>query len=222
MPGAGYLRSMTSTKQPPTRSLQFGSLRIAYDDRVLAPRSWTQWQSRWAAELASRLPAGRILELCTGAGQIGLLAVAHSDRDLVAVDLDPAACAFAEQNARAAGLIDRIEIRNLPLESACSPGEVFPLIIADPPWVPAAETARFPADPLSAIDGGPDGLDVARACLVVIDDRLEPGGAALLQVGTVDQVDRLQEDLSDSLRVTEIRAEEGRGVVALIERALPA
>lgn len=196
--------------------MQFGSLRIDYDDRVLTPRSWTEWQSHWAAELATTLPAGPVLELCTGAGQIGLLAVVRSDRHLVAVDLDPIACRYAQQNARAAGIADRVEVRNLPLESACPPRELYPLIIADPPWVPVAETGRFPEDPLTAIDGGDDGLDVARACLVVISEHLTPTGVALLQVGTSDQVELLSRDLDPGLEVAEVRTEEGRGAVALI------
>ena len=68
------------------------------------------------------------------------------------------------------------------------PGERFPLIIADPPWVPRHETARFPEDPILAIDGGDDGLQVVRACLDAIVTHLAPGGSALLQLGTAGQV----------------------------------
>ena len=206
------------TEPTRTRSVPFGSLTIAYDDQVLEPRAWTRWQSHWAAELARTAPSGPILELCTGVGHIGLLATAESERDLVAVDLSETACRYAEQNARAAGLADRVEIRNAALETACAPGEVFPLIIADPPWVPAAETGRFPEDPLSAIDGGPDGLDLARACLVVIDAHLHEHGSALLQVGSADQVAALEAGLSSTLRVVEVREQPGRGVVALLTR----
>lgn len=215
----GYCTRMSLTGQRPlVRSTRFGSLTITYDDQVLAPRDWTAWQSRWAAEVAATAPAGRILELCTGAGQIGLLAIAHCDRDLVAVDLSAEACTFAELNADAAGLGHRVEIRTSALEDACRPGESFPVIIADPPWVPAAETGRFPEDPLAAIDGGSDGLDVARACLAVIAERLQRGGYALLQVGTVEQVDLLRADLAEDLAVAEVRTEPGRGAVALVER----
>jgi len=210
---------MPATEEPSVvRATRFGSLVITYDDQVLAPRDWTAWQSLWAAEIAAKAPAGRILELCAGAGQIGLLAIAHCDRDLVAVDLSSEACRFAELNADAASLGHRVEVRNRPLESACVPGESFPVIIADPPWVPAADTGRFPEDPLSAIDGGADGLDVARACLVVIDARLQPGGSALLQVGSTEQVDLLRADLAADLRVAEVRTEVHRGAVALIVR----
>lgn len=211
---------MTSTDlSPADQVVRFGSLDIAYDDSVLTPRTWTEAQSLWAAELARSAPEGRILELCSGAGHIGLLAVLHTGRDLVAVDLNPTACSFAEQNARAAGLLDKVEIRNEALETACGPEERFPIIIADPPWVPEADTGRFPEDPLSAIDGGADGLDVARACLRVIDEHLAQGGAAVLQLGTAEQVELLRAELPPTLVIGEVRTEGTRGVLALVVRS---
>jgi HemK-like putative methylase len=200
------------------RTAAFGGLRIAYDETVLSPRAWTQDQSLWVAELARSAPGGRILELCSGAGQIGLLAIAHCDRDLVAVDLSEEACRYAAANARAAGLADRVEIRHARLEAACSEGEAFPLMILDPPWVPARDTTRFPGDPLTAIDGGDDGLDVARACLEVVEGHLAPGGSAVLQVGSAEQVETLRAGLAPSLEITEVRLTPGRGALALLAR----
>ena len=72
---------------------------------MLRPRAWTENQSRWAAEL---LPGAArratVLELCSGAGQIGLLAVAGSERRLVCVDVNPVAAEYTRRNASAAGL----------------------------------------------------------------------------------------------------------------------
>lgn len=210
---------MTSTEEAAVdHAIRFGPLDIAYDARVLTPRPWTELQSWWAAELARDAPEGRILELCAGAGHIGLLAALAAERDLVAVDLNPAACAFATRNAQDAGLADRVEVRNAALETACGLGEVFPVIIADPPWVRAAETSRYPEDPLSAIDGGVDGLDVARSCLRVIEAHLAGGGSALLQLGTREQVGVLRAELPGALVIGEVRGET-RGVVALVHRA---
>ena len=57
---------------------------------------------------------------------------------------------------------------------------------------PRAETtAASPRTRCSAIDGGDDGLDVARACLAVVATHLAPGGAAILQLGTTGQVEAL-------------------------------
>jgi methylase of polypeptide subunit release factors len=203
-----------------TEHLTFGSLTIAFDDRVLRPREWTVAQSKWAARLSATVPGGTVLELCSGAGHIGLLAVASTGRHLVCVDASDVACDYARANALAAGLADRVEVREGRLEEAIGADETFPLIIADPPWVPRPETDRYPEDPLTAIDGGADGLDVARACLAVIDAHLAPGGSAVLQVGTREQAAVLRREpcfTEDRLAMVEVRQEE-RGVLARIDR----
>lgn len=200
--------------------LTFGSLQIAFDEQVLRPRGWTAAQSLWAADLLPDLPEGAVLELCAGAGQIGLLAVLDSSRSLVCVDANEVACDFARANAQAAGIAERVEVRTGRLESALDPGERFSLVIADPPWVPRDEISRYPEDPTTAIDGGGDGMEVARACLRVIDAHLEVGGAALLQLGTQAQAAALAHEgpvRRGSLEVVEVRPEE-RGVLVRIDR----
>ncbi len=173
------------------RSTRIDGLVVEYDDRVLEPRPWTALQSRWAVELLEAADPGPVLELCTGAGHIGLLVAAATDRALVAVDLDPVACAFARHNAEGAGLAHRVEVRESPLATAPRPGEEFALVLADPPWVPSADIGRFPDDPATAIDGGPAGLDVAHACVEVAATCLVPGGSLLLQLGTPAQADQV-------------------------------
>ncbi len=204
-----------------TEHLAFGPLSIAFDDRVLRPREWTAAQSAWAADLMTTAPDGPVLELCSGAGHIGLLAVLLSARPLVCVDASSVACDYARANAAAAGIADRVEVREGRLEEAVRDDERFPVVIADPPWVPAAETGQFPEDPLTAIDGGDDGLDVARAVLAVIDRHLAPGGSAVLQLGTTAQVDVLKAEpclAEGRLTVVEVREEE-RGVLVRLDRA---
>ena len=115
---------------------------------------------------------------------------------------------------------DRVEVREARLETALADDEVFPVVIADPPWVPRSETGQFPEDPLSAIDGGDDGLDVARACLRVVAEHLAPGGSAVLQLGTVAQAPALahEECFTDgTITMPELRQHD-RGVLARIDR----
>jgi methylase of polypeptide subunit release factors len=199
--------------------IEFEGLSIAFDDRVLRPRAWTAEQSRWAASLLPGLPPGPVLELCAGAAQIGLAAVGRTRRTLVCVEADPVAAAYAGENARAAGLDERVEVRQERMAAALDPEEKFALVIADPPWVLRTETGRFPADPLTAIDGGVDGLSVARECVVLIAGHLTDDGAALLQLGSGRQVASLADEMRQvGLAVTELRRHVG-GVVALLERA---
>lgn len=198
--------------------LEFDGLTIAFDEHVLRPRTWTVAQARWASELLAELPDGPVLELCCGAGQIGLAAVAQARRRLVCVDLNPAAVRYTELNARAAGLEHEVEIRQGRISEALRPDERFALIIADPPWVASAETGRYPGDPLLAIDGGADGLAVARECWEAVERHLADRGAALLQLGSVEQVAALISLGTGSLRCLEVRRFEG-GAVAHLARS---
>jgi release factor glutamine methyltransferase len=202
-----------------TSTVPFGSLTISYDDRVLEPRPWTADQSHWAAEILAGAADGPVLELCAGAGQIGLLTIALSPRPLVCVDLNPAAVELTLANAEAAGLAHLVEVRQGRIDEVLRDGETFPVIVADPPWVPRADTGRYPEDPLLAVDGGDDGLDVARTCVAAIATHLAPGGSAVLQLGTREQAEALTPDLA-GLRLTDVRQYD-RGVLVRLDREDP-
>lgn len=179
-------------------SLDFGGLDIAFDDRVLRPRPWTLAQSSWAADLLADAPPGPVLELFAGVGHIGLAAVAGSGRELVMVDLNPVAVELARRNVASAGMSSRVTVREGRIDEALEPDEQFALVVADPPWVPSAGIAEFPDDPVIAIDGGDDGLDLARTCCDVVARHLAPGGTAILQIGTSEQADVLERHLLDT------------------------
>lgn len=202
-------------------SIDFGGMQIAFDERVLRPRTWTANQSRWAAELLPGLPEGDVLELCSGAGQIGLLAIAGCERRLVCVDVNPVAAEFGRANALQAGLQDRVAMREGLINEVLAPTERFPLIIADPPWVRRSETQRFPEDPLLAIDGGDDGLSVVRECVTAIAAHLADAGTALLQLGPGKQVEAVAGLLSDTrLVAVETREFGDRGVLLRIDHSV--
>jgi release factor glutamine methyltransferase len=198
--------------------MRFGRLQIEYDERVLTPRPWTARQALWGAELLHLTP-GPTLELCCGAGQIGLLAVASSKVPLVSVDLDPAACELTRRNADAAGLGDRVEVRLGDVVCAVAPDEEFSLVLADPPYLRTTEVARYPEDPRSAIDGGPDGMALVWPCVDTVCGHLASGGNALLQLRSAGQAMRVADRLAESgdVALTEQRSL-GRGVVARLQR----
>jgi release factor glutamine methyltransferase len=216
---------MTTTQPADTLSQVFGPLVVHYDRRVLTPRPWTLMQSVWAAELAAQATMGPILELCAGAGQIGLAAAVLTDRALVQVEADPVAAAYARANAAAAGRESQVEVRNVRMQSALAAGERFSIILADPPYLPTADIERWPDDPVSAIDGGPDGLDLTRVCLHVASDHLTSSGALLLQVAGEPQaravVAVLETTENPDLTHLETRHHDGDRAVMLLTRRAP-
>jgi release factor glutamine methyltransferase len=211
---------------PHTAQVRFGPLEIDYDARVLTPRLWTLLQSEWAAALAAEAEPGPILELCAGAGHIGLAAAVRAGRDLVQVEADAVAAGFAVRNAANAGWSARTQVRVSDLRTALHPNERFPVVIADPPYLPTEQVQRWPADPPAAIDGGPDGLELVRVCIRVAADHLAPTGVVLLQVAGARQADEVAElvrrDASLGLQRTEVRSvDDERAVLVLTAPAAP-
>jgi release factor glutamine methyltransferase len=137
----------------------------------------------------------------------------------VCVDVNPVAAAYTRLNAEAAGVADRVSVREGLIADVLAPGELFPLVVADPPWVPRTETSRFPEDPLLAIDGGDDGLHVVRECVRAIAAHLTPSGMALLQLGTIGQAADVATLLEGTgLLAGEVREYGDRGVLLRIDR----
>ena len=172
----------------------FGGLSIHWDHRVLRPRLWTVEQALWAAKVGRELPAGPVLELFCGAGHIGLLAASRLGRDVVQVDTNPAAVEFARRNAAEAGV--RADVRERPVAAALEPDELFPLVIADPPWVAHERVDNFPDDPPAAIDGGSDGTEKIALAVAVGTRHLHPDGHLFVQVGDAGQAEVVR-DLVD-------------------------
>jgi methylase of polypeptide subunit release factors len=200
----------------------FGPLVVEFDDRVLTPRPWTLLQSEWAVELVRDAGPGAILELCAGAGHIGLAAAVLSGRDLVQVEADPVAAGYAVRNAARAGLVQRVDVRVARLEDALRADERFPLVIADPPYLRTVEVPRWPDDPPTAIDGGRDGLRVLTNCLEVAMLHLTEGGRLLLQVAGAEQSAAVEALLGSwpelGLRTADMRVHDERRAVMLLVR----
>lgn len=209
-----------------TEMMSFGPLVVRFDDRVLRPRPWTIAQSTWAAELIGDDRLGTLLELCAGAGQIGLTLATLVPGSLVLVDADENACSFAQANAEAAGLGWRVEVRNGPLESVLAADERFGCILADPPWVRSRDVEKFPLDPHAAINGGTDGLDLARVCVSLIGQHLAESGVAILQLGDMEQVATIRRYLDSEpqlrLRVLDVRVPGDSGVLVRLGRRVSA
>ena len=222
--GTTSRRTGAGAAGPVTQITDFGGLAVAFDDRVLKPREWTVLQSDWARELLPTLPDGDVLELCAGVGHIGLRAVLGSHRRLLMVDKSGVACRYAGLNAQHARLSRQVDIRCGDMERCLGPEERFALVIADPPWVPSDGCAEHPDDPLHAIDGGADGLELIRTALRVTGAHLLPGGSALLQVAGVDQVAAVERavdrDAALDLEAVGHRIGEGGAVVHLRRRSL--
>jgi release factor glutamine methyltransferase len=168
---------------------EFCGLRITVAPGVFVPRRRTEFLVRQAVALAR--PGDVIVDLCCGAGAIGVaLAAAAEGVEVYAADIDPAAVRCARQNLPP----DRVYQGDLyaPLPAALR-GRVA-ILAANVPYVPSEEIGFLPPEarahePRVALDGGADGLDVLRRVAAGAAEWLAPGGHLLSE--TSDRQARL-------------------------------
>jgi release factor glutamine methyltransferase len=162
-----------------TGGLEFGGRWVHVAPGVYVPRI----QSEELARRASRLLSGhgRAADLCTGAGAIAAhIRTQVPTTSVIGVDVDPKAAVCATRNGVRAlvGDLDR------PLRS----DRTFDVVTAVPPYVPTGDLRFLPADvqryePRAALDGGSDGLEVARRVVSAAVRLLRPGAWLLIELG---------------------------------------
>ena len=163
---------------------EFRSLELAVDPRVLVPRPDTEATVELALARLEGREAPRVVDVGTGSGAIALaIKKARPDAEVLAVDRSPEAAEVARTNAARLELAVDVRVGDLlaPVEGA------FDLFVSNPPYIPTGEIARLPvevrAEPLPALDGGADGLEIIRRLIADARARLKPGGALVLEVG---------------------------------------
>ena len=153
------------------------------DARALVPRPETELVVE--AALAALPVDGIALDLCTGSGCVGLtLALERPAARIVATDLSEEALALARENAERRGA--RAELLRGDLFAPVPPDLRFHVVAANPPYVPTGELAGLSREvrrePRLALDGGADGLAVARRIAVEAPAWLLPGGTLVLEM----------------------------------------
>ncbi|MFN3397893.1 MAG: peptide chain release factor N(5)-glutamine methyltransferase, partial [Sulfurimicrobium sp.] len=126
------------------------------------------------------------LDLGTGSGAIAISMARHRPRAAVtAVDQSREALAVARENA-ARLQVPRLRLLHSDWFSALD-GEIFDLIVSNPPYVEAADPCLRSGDvrfePLSALASGADGLDDMRRIAAAAPQHLKPGGWLLFEHG---------------------------------------
>ena len=181
----------------------FDGLRVAVAPGVFVPRRRSELLVRQAvAALRSRdgrtsgIRAGDaahdaplappvVVELCCGAAAIAT-AIGHRVPGVVlhAADVDPAAVVCARRNLAASGGTAWLGDLDAPLPADLR-GRVD-VLVANAPYVPSAEVPFMPTEardhePLRALDGGPDGVDVQRRVVAAGPGWLAPDGVLVVE-----------------------------------------
>ncbi len=225
---------------------EFHGVAFAVDARALIPRPETEVLVDLALrEVAERLgraarppgtPPLAVADVGTGSGAIAVaLAVALRRRrmlgevEVIASDSSDDAVDLARENAVGHAVADRVAVAGADLLPP--PGRVagllvvpsrFDIICANLPYIPSADVPGLPVaasfEPVAALDGGPDGLDVVRRLLGALPERLAADGVALLEIGS-DQGGALHAAVAEQLPGWDARVETdlaGRPRVAVL------
>lgn len=164
----------------------FMGLCFAVDARVLIPRQDTELLCEEALAFAGRTGARRGLDLCTGSGALAV-ALAHlGGLEMTAADLSGEALCVARKNACALGA--QVRFFQGDLFGALPPGERYPLIVCNPPYLTEAEMRvlqpEVRREPALALLGGEDGLDFYRRLRQEAGPYLEEGGQLMMEIGS--------------------------------------
>ncbi|MEE4218819.1 MAG: 50S ribosomal protein L3 N(5)-glutamine methyltransferase [Xanthomonadales bacterium] len=172
----------------------FAGLAFEVNEDVLVPRS----------PLAELIPDGFrpwvkpgqiewVLDMCTGSGCIGIAAAVHTPGLRVDLaDISPAALDVARRNVQRHAVADRVALFESDLFAALPP-RAYDLVLANPPYVPAASIAALPREyreePEIGLVSGNDGLDAPLAILLDAPRFLCEYGVLVCEVG--ESEDRL-------------------------------
>jgi release factor glutamine methyltransferase len=163
------------------------AIRIVRLPGVFAPRSDT-----WLlAEHLVRHPRvrGTVLDVCTGSGALAIAAARAMASSVTAVDVSRRALATVRINARLNGV--RVRTRRGELLEAV-PGELFDLIVANPPYLPSP--GPLPTRGAARhTEAGSDGRVLLDRLIARAPAHLTPGGALLVTHSSINDERRTLE-----------------------------
>jgi release factor glutamine methyltransferase len=136
-----------------------------------------------------------ILDLCTGSGCLALAIAKHfPDATVYGTDISEEAIKYAQENAEINGIKNAIFLVGSlfePIEKLTPhPSSLisFDIIVSNPPYIKSSDIAYLQPEirgwePLTALDGGEDGLRYYREILSNAKKYLVEGGVIILEIG---------------------------------------
>lgn len=167
---------------------EFCGLSLKVDRRALIPRPETEYLVELAVERVKMAPRA-ILDLGTGTGALALaLAQRYPEAAVLAVDFSKDALALAAENAERTGLAGRVEWREGSWFEPVPADRRFDLIVANPPYLTAEETAAASPEvrqfePISALQAEDAGMADLKRILEAAPRHLAAGGLLALETG---------------------------------------
>lgn len=156
------------------------------DERALVPRSPLAELINGEFEPLLQEPAGKVLDLCTGGGSIGIAtALLWPDCEVELADISKDALNLAKKNVELHGLGSRVKVIEGDLFGNID--SRYDLILANPPYVSLQEydelPAEFTCEPSLGLISTDAGLQVPLKILRDSVDYLSDDGLLVMEVG---------------------------------------
>jgi release factor glutamine methyltransferase len=203
---------------------EFWGLTFRISGATLVPRADTETvvEAALAAidESGPRKRPLRIADLGTGSGALLLALLSELPNALgVGTDISMDALRIAAGNAASLGLDQRSRFVCCHFGAALAGG--FDLVVSNPPYIPTADivglSPEVRREPMSALDGGADGLSHYRAIAADAPRLVAPGGGLVLELGIGQE-----EAVAELVKVGGLRPRAAKRDLAGIPRALRA
>lgn len=137
-------------------------------------------------------PGARVLDVCAGTGALALTAAMAGTGNVTAIDVSRRAVLSIRLNARRLGL--PVKARRASFVDEAWSGR-FDFVVANPPYVPSAETTA-PVGRDRSWDAGPDGRALLDPLCATAPRLMRPTGRLLLVQSSVSGVDTTLEMLA--------------------------
>jgi len=175
-----------------TGEMPFRHIVLHVEPGVFIPRPETETLVQIGLDHLGRIEEEEplVADLCTGSGCVACaLASEHETVRVFATDTSSKAVEISVANAERLGVSGRVTIEKGDL-FAPFPRNLhrrLQVVLSNPPYIPASDLAELPAEvvdhePDLALNGGEDGLDVARRIAEEATIWLAPGGLLAIEL----------------------------------------
>lgn len=187
---------------------EFYGLKFKVGRGVLVPRADTETLVDEAVEYLGRIKREnperklRILDLCSGSGCIAISVGKKFPKDeVLALELMDVPLEYLKENIAQNGAQNVTALKGDMLTDYNNFGD-FDLILSNPPYIPKDDIENLSKEvknePVTALDGGEDGLDFYRVLGANWTERLKKGGAMMVEIG-IGQESEVEELFSKNL-----------------------
>ena len=207
--GKAFLLARKREKHIPLQYLigewDFYDCTFSVGSGVLIPRPETEFIVEKALEIIPQNSCATVVDLCAGSGCIGITVAKHRpDTQVILVEKEDDALHYIIENIRRANVKNCHVIKG-DLFDGCDFS--FDVLLTNPPYIATSEIpllqkeVRF--EPVTALDGGSDGLDFYRGISEKWLDKINNGGFCIAECGE-NQPAAVLEMFSDKLTDCEI------------------